>query len=205
MFALYHLNSSYWLCQEWIAVAQSWAEGNLCYCVIFPPQTNQTEVFFCKQISKSKTSAPVSHTDRGHQRKRAGQSHQLYLSTSQSGLPRSFLCPNRAVSQTWENGRCFPQLQLAAGLCWTGRGRKEILLLCPWAMLNCFSKTDTGLRPCFMAAIELGKWDGCWLGNWKDGYIERRRWRESGGPMAKQLIAVRIVKKVNDTAGGGLL
>lgn len=45
MFALYHLNSSHWLCQEWIALAQSEAERNLCYCAIFSPQTTQT-VFF---------------------------------------------------------------------------------------------------------------------------------------------------------------
>lgn len=42
MFALYHLNSSHWLCQEWIALAQSEAERNLCYCAIFSPLTTQT-------------------------------------------------------------------------------------------------------------------------------------------------------------------
>ncbi len=100
MFALYHLNSSYWLCQEWIAVAQSWAERNLCYCVIFPLQTNQTEVFFfffCKQISKSKTSAPVSHTDRGHWRgkkrkeKRKNQTKSSAVSKHQSVRPAPIL------------------------------------------------------------------------------------------------------------------
>lgn len=162
MFALYHLNSGYWSCQEWIAVAQSWAERNLFYCVIFPPQTE----FFCKQISKS--SAPVSHADRGRRRKKKRMS---------SGLPRSFLCPNRAVSQTIrrENGRYFPPAAARRRPLLNRQTEgKEILLLCPWAMLNCCSKTDTGLRPCFMAAIEMGRWRlACWLGR-KDGCIERK-------------------------------
>lgn len=118
MFALYHLNSSHWLCQEWTTLAQSEPERNLCYCVIFYPLTNQTLFFFFPLSSSQKASVPVSHADRSHgggrtQEPNGGhrQSHQLHLSTSQSGLPRSFLRPNRAVSQTVgrENGHYFPQ------------------------------------------------------------------------------------------------
>lgn len=68
MFALYHLNSSHWLCQEWIALAQSEAERNLCYCAIFSPLTTQTVFFpfpFFFLSSSQKASVPVSHTDSG--------------------------------------------------------------------------------------------------------------------------------------------
>ncbi len=46
-----------------------------------------------------------------------------------------------------------------------------------------------------MAAIELGGETAAGLVTEKDGYMERKRWGESGGLMAEQLIAVRIVKK----------
>lgn len=70
MFALYHLNSSHWLCQEWIALAQSEAERNLCYCAIFSPLTTQTVFSFpspsfffpqakkhlCRSVTQTETS-----------------------------------------------------------------------------------------------------------------------------------------------------
>lgn len=90
--------------------------------------------------------------------KSSAASIHLYIGVS--ALPQSLQCPNRAVSQTVRHETGSPQWASAEQ---AGRGR-EILLLCPWAMLNCFSKTDTGLQPCFMAAIAKGG-DGCWLGS----------------------------------------
>lgn len=123
MFALYHLNSSYRSCQEWNRWGTKAELKKICVIVwcFLRRQTERRGLFFCffcffspcKQISKSKASAPVSHTDRWRPSGTSQtKSSAVSKSTSQSGLPPSFLRPNRAVSQMVgrENGSCFPRL-----------------------------------------------------------------------------------------------
>lgn len=97
---------------------------NLVLCNISPTDKNQTKLFLkgFEDVRKSKAAAVgPSRGQKPSGRSRLNTSHTqsrlLYPSGSKSGLPRSFLRPNRAVSQTVgrENGHYFPQPQLAVG------------------------------------------------------------------------------------------
>lgn len=175
MFALYHLQQL--LIVSWVnrCGTKQGCKKSMLLCNISSTDKPNWGLAILKQISKSKgICVSQSHRQKplgGKKELNTDETISCILASVSQVCPRSFLCPNRAVSQTvrHENRHYFPWLQLAVGLCWTGRQRKEILLLCPWAMLNCFSKTDTGLWSCFMAAIESGGDDYCWLGNSKDG------------------------------------
>lgn len=140
-FALYHLNSSYWSCQEWIAVAQREAEGNLCYCVIFLLQTNQTELFFW---NRSQVKSPlVGHEEGGRERgkkKRNKKKNQTKRVISCMYAAAAQACPDPFCAQieqsvkqsdTSEWALFLPVLQLVAGLCWTQRERERDIAVVP--------------------------------------------------------------------------